>query len=342
MGGAASFGQKAATKYKESSRQNAPKKYDDKVLVGSNGTFETSQASQQVHNELQSKEVPLVNMRTGSYRPSKEVTSVQKVEVSSPSGAQNDDVISVAGSEQPSYRGHSKISNNKDTDRNASKEQPEPERNMSKRPAATGNNLTVDMVHGTASKEPPAERGRQNGSSRQEPMSSPRARSNSRRPTAQGEDKIKEARSSSRKSVQRVEIVETDGSGALDLDAEAMRPRRSEKRATTIGLHASHSEARDAILQKRGVNTEDPMGGLSVGMKVMGTGKVGQEMGIGTVIRAGNTPGMVMVRMEESGREMALSVARLQKLSDDKMVKAAEKLVKRVPNRSGQRASTYN
>jgi len=341
MGGAASFGQKAATKYKESSRQNAPKKYDDKVLVGSNGTFDSSPASEQVQSQLQANEVPMVNMRAGSYRPSKDPpTAVQKVEVS-PS-AQIDDNVSVAGSEQPSYRAHSKIS--KDADR---KEQQETERNVSKR-SAHGNNLTVEMAHVTSSpsKEPPAERERERrqGSKREEPPSSPRPMSNSRRPTAVEEKEKTVARTSSRKSTgqAKVEIVEADGSAALDIDAEEMRPLRSEKRATTIGLHQAHSEAREAILKARGVNTEDPMGGLQVGMKVMGTGKVGQEMGIGTVMRKGNTPGMVMVKMDESGREMALSVAKLQTLADDKMVKTAQTLVKRVPNRSSRRASTYN
>merc|ERR1740138_1335031 len=167
-------------------------------------------------------------MRTGSYRPSKDApTAMQKVE-GSPT-AQIDDNVSVAGSEQPSFRAHSKIS--KDADR---KEQQETERNVSKRSAAMGNNLTVEMAHVTSapSKEPPAERERERrqGSKREEPMSSPRPRSNSRRPTAVEEKEKTVARTSSRKSTgqAKVEIVEVDGSAAIDINAEDMRPLRSE------------------------------------------------------------------------------------------------------------------
>merc|ERR1719413_331949 len=184
------------------------------------------------------------------------------------------------------------------------------------------------MVHAPSSlREPSAER-RARGSSREAPVSSPRARSNSRTPSTMGEKDKNVARTSSRKSTReaKIEIVEWEGGAAEELNAEDTKPMRSGRRATTTGLHQAHSEARQAILKARGVNTEDPMGGLQVGMKVMGTGKVGQEMGIGTVMRAGNTPGMVMVKMDATGREMALSVAKLQKLADDKMVKTAEKL----------------
>jgi hypothetical protein len=338
MGSAASFATKSATKYKEASKQNVTKKYDEQALVGTNGTFDTSPASQQVQNELQAKEVTLVNMKPGSYR------SPRQMEVKSPSSARNDDTVSAAGSEQPSYRSNTKTS--READRSNTKTSREADRNeqqgtdpylSTKR--AVGNNLTVDMVR-APSREPPADRGR--GSSRDAPMSSPRARSNSRTPSTMGEKNV--ARTSSRKSTQqaKLEIVESEGSAAVEFTAEDMQPMRSGRRATCTGLHQAHSEAREAILKARGVNTEDPMGGLQVGMKVMGTGKVGQEMGIGTVMRKGNTPGMVMVKMDESGREMALSVAKLQTLADDKMVKTAQTLVKRVPNRSSRRASTYN
>jgi hypothetical protein len=91
---------------------------------------------------------------------------------------------------------------------------------------------------------------------------------------------------------------------------EAAKEVRLRRRATTVGLSQAHS--RERILKERRASSDDPMGGLEVNMKVVGTSKAGQEMGAGTVIGAGSTPGMVMVRMEVSGREMALSAAKLK------------------------------
>jgi len=264
MGHAASLGQKNVTKYRESSRQAFPKKYDEEKLAGSNGTFESarqafpkthdeeklaglsgtfgaggavSPASAQVPSRPRAEDPPLVVLkRAGSYRPSKESTA----STATPKAD---------GSEQP---GSAPCR----APREPSKEQQGTSRDASKEAAA-----------GAA--EQPAEGGRESGQSPK---------------------------------------------GAVQ--GEALR------RAATTGLDQACPRQRETILKARTLSWDDPMGGLTKGMSVVGTGKVGQEMGAGTVIGPGSTPGMVMVRMEVSGREMALSAARLRVVEEGSHVAA--------------------
>ncbi|CAK0881559.1 unnamed protein product [Prorocentrum cordatum] len=129
----------------------------------------------------------------------------------------------------------------------------------------------------------------------------------SREPSTNGREPSKSADTSSKDS---------RGTGSkklmsgLDMNVKAQQVTVLGRDTTRTLSHAALS--REGILRERRASSDDPMGGLAAGMKVVGTSKVGQEMGAGTVIGAGNSPGMVMVRMEVGGREMALSAARLQ------------------------------
>jgi len=89
-----------------------------------------------------------------------------------------------------------------------------------------------------------------------------------------------------------------------------------------------------------GSASSDPMCGLSIGTKVLGEGTAGREMGIGMVVGPSSVPGLVVVRMEQSGKDMALPGSKLQKLMDEKIVKAAERMVNRVSSRDAERSHT--
>jgi len=324
MGAAANTASKAATKYKESSKSANRKTYEQEQLEGCGpGTFESTQQSKVVRSELEAEQGPNVtNTRNSTYR-SKEATSEKA----------NSRAPSVRGDGDSPRRQDSKVSGRPSVMKD---DQPtEADRAGSKR--------TTESRSGT--KRQPGEQG-----SLLEPMQEQPKRSESKRTTVTGDNRMNSKASRGDQQglppinkANKLEIVEAQGTAAMDEIEASAQVARNKQRSSTIGLHQAHSDKRQSVLAARGggASSDDPMGGLTVGMKVIGQGKVGQEMGIGTVVKAGNTPGMVLIRMEASGKEMALPVSKLQKLNDDKMVKAAEKLVKRVPNRDNARRATF-